>query len=793
MRMQLADGVLDLDQGSCVRAGVGEDRLTDIERRLLRYLALRPGVEVGREELQREVWGYRKGVLSRTVFTTVGRVRAKIEAVPSQPVHLLTVGKGYCFQPLGRAAHTPVAHVGDGALGPLIGRDGSLAEIEALFAAGARLVSLLGPGGIGKTRLALGVAARHAGPCAVVALEPVLDVDRVPGAVAAALNHSMSGGPDPWGELDDLVGDGELLLVLDNLEHLPGLGERLGRCLQAAPHLRLLVTSRVRAEHGYVVGPLDLPGEGQAVGESAAGAMLLAHGRRARPGWVPDPEDDPVLLSICRRVGGSPLGIELAAAWLRLLEPTDLLAELEGSIVLHSDELDRPDRHRSIAASLAASWNLLAPSARASLEALSTCTEPFDLNAAREIAGADLLTLGQLVDASMVLRVGAGFDLHPLVRQDARRRLAEDPARRELHAARHARLHLDRLCAAVHALDHGQSDELRLNHEDTLSAWADRCRNGEVDALTRAAYPLYRYLDMGNRLPELFGALSLADAALTDRPEHGPARLALHLLHAGAGRPPTVAPDQVAAVLEPVGLPLRAAALCHGAIALLIGGAAGSAVALAGRALEVAGDNPFIRAFSLAVRGAAATRMGQLDAARSDLVAAMAGVGDRRSHGRPYVHLGELELLAGNLAVARRHLEAALAVCRESDDRTFATLALCRLGQVMAAQGESDGEVLGEAVEEGVASRLPRVWWGLALEGLGARWLADEETEARRDGVVYLAAAAAQPGVEGPMRATALLADAASRVGPGEWHAASREGRTAADTQLLAILRRRQG
>jgi predicted ATPase len=802
MILTLSTGALDLDEGLLTRPDGTTERFTAVERRLLLHLAERGGRPATREELQREVWGYRPGILSRTVFTTVGRVRARIEADPARPQHLVTIARdGYALV-VGAAALPARTVVVPPVSGALIGRETELGEVAALLAGEARLVSLLGPGGIGKTRLAIEVLRRHAGAGAFVALEAVEEAEAVPAVIAEALGEALSGSRDGWGELADAIGDAPVLVVLDNLEQLD-LAAPLAGWLAACAGLRVLATSRVRlglrAERALPILPLGLPTSGGALGESAAGRLLLAHAHRARPGWEPSGADAEVLAAICVRVGGSPLALELAAGWLRLLEPAEILGELDRpEQILRTLDRDVPERHRSVEVALSASWRLLAPEAAAVLKGLGVFQEPFDRASAAAIADADLLTLGQLVDTSMIHRVGSRFDLHPLLRADARLRLAADPSRREDVGTRHARYFLTRLVEAVSRLEREGDREGCLTiltpvHADVLNAWANRARAGDVDALAGAAHALYRYLDLGNRLPELLGALALAREGLAEAPagsEGEGVRAALALLGSGAGGLPNEPLDALVPLLVRVQGTLRAVALVHAAICALYQGGLPAAIGIASEAMALSAEEPFVGPFAMAVRGSMNMRLGRLDEARKDLEACMAKSREPRGFARAFVHLGEVALAGGDLRTARSHLEEALAACRAAEDRSFATLALCRLGQVLEALGEDGDAVRIEAIEEGVYSRLPRVWWAAALADLGRRWAGDQDPRAARDGVVLLAAAAAGPTMEAPGTVEAMLEGTRARVGHGAWYEAVREGRGAADGALLALVRR---
>lgn len=803
MQLDLVSGRLDLDRGQLHRPEGGVERLTDTERRLLRYLAERPGQAISRDDLQQAVWGYRAGILSRTVFTTVGRVRAKIEPDPSRPRHLITAAGGGYALALGEGKVGPPRRGAlPAAATPFVGRRQALAEVTALLE-GARLVSILGPGGVGKTRLAMEIVQRRSDPAIFVALESAVEVGQTPAAVAAALGERLA-GRDEWGELADLIGEGSLLCVLDNVEQLGGLAERLGPWLRACPGLVLLVTSRLRlglrAERAHALSPMGLPSSGETLEESEAGALLLEHARRARPGWEVSAAERRALAELCVRAGGSPLAIELAAAWLRLIEPEELLREFESGEVLRAIDIDVPEKHRSIEATLGASWRLLAPPAVGVLEGLSVLHNPFDRATAGAVAGADLMTLGQLVDASMIHRIGARFDLHPLVRQDARRRLAQDAPRLDHVAGRHARFFLERMTLAIGDMENLRVESgaciaaLAREHDDLLAAWFNRARAGDMEALASAAPALYRYLDSRNRLPELIDAFRAAGEGL--RGAAGSLaeeiRAALTVLSSGAGDVPPEPAGAGPSRFDQVPGALRPTALIHAAIRALHAAGPEASIPLTeeAEALARAGGFPFLPGFALAVRGSARLRLGELDAARADLEAAMQSSSEGRAFARPSVHLGEVELAAGNLSLARRYLEDALAACRAADDRSFSALALCRLGQALERLGEDGTAVRIEAIEEGVSSRLPRVWWASALMDLGASWASSGDEQTARDGVVLLAAAASGPTMEPPAATQRALDEARTRVSRGAWYDACREGRSADDGALLALVRR---
>lgn len=728
----LHDGRLDLERGVIVR-GDRTHSLSATEARLLDHLVQHPERAWSRDELQVEVWGYRPGIPSRTVFTTVGRLRRKLEEDPSAPRHLVTDPEGgYRFVlPDGTrtAAHsTPTLPQ---PATPFVGRAEELARCQALLAATPGVLTLFGPGGIGKTRLALALAER-ADAAVFVALDPVRDPDDLHGAVADALGVVAS-GPEPLSLLADVLARNHPLLVLDNAEHLVSATASLVDALAArCPDLRIVVTSRVRLrlrrEVTVEVAPLTLADTAEELDASDAGRLLLESAARARPGWVPDPAQRTTLLRICRQVGGSPLALELAGAWLRLLEPEEIARELETSLdLLESTLRDVPERHRSLRGTLEASWRLLDPHTAEALSRLSVFRAPFTRATAAAVAGAGLLQLGQLVDSSMVRRAGGRFELHPLIRQLADEKL-DDDARRALHAE-HAAWFLDHLSDAFAAWEDSDvnADALRAPLLDELTEvsaayeWALESR--DLDWLDRAALPFVRTLELAGRYRES-GRLLQATIELCDAMEPSPQRdrvLGLSLASiAGLGVRREVRTEEAVQLIEPFGGVALALCLTHAAIGALMVGDWERAVAWSNRAVELASAGPvWMRGFATAVAGVTHMTAGNHAQARAllDEAVAIGARHDSQMHARPLVHRGELALLLGE-PDARAQLEAAVDSCRRHQDQSFEVLALSRLGEACAAVGADPLDAWTEALEIFLAHRVPAFWTNRAVLGL---------------------------------------------------------------------------
>jgi len=286
----------------------------------------------------------------------------------------------------------------------LFGRERAIDEVAGLVESpGVRLVTLTGPGGVGKTRLAVAAGERLRGDFGAgtvfVPLEAVADPEQVLAAIARAAGASLAGTGAPLEALAETFGDGAWLLVLDNLEQVvraaPDLGELLGRC----PGLAMLATSRtvlgLRGEREYPVPPLPLPASpGTAsVAEVAAWpavALFVDRARAVRPGFVLTEANAAAVAEICRRLEGLPLAIELAAARSRLLDPPALLDRLAASLdALGTGAVDLPERQRTLRATVEWSVGLLDGAERSLLEVTAVFTDGWTVPAAAVVAGLD--------------------------------------------------------------------------------------------------------------------------------------------------------------------------------------------------------------------------------------------------------------------------------------------------------------------------------------------------------------------------------------------------------------------
>jgi predicted ATPase len=284
----------------------------------------------------------------------------------------------------------------------LLGREEAVGEVAGLVERpGVRLVTLTGPGGVGKTRLAVAVGERlrdrFAAGTVFVPLEAVTDPGLALRGIGRAAGADLAGTSAPVEALAETFGDGAWLLILDNLEQVAGVAPDLGELLIRCPQVAMLATSRtvldLRAEREYPVPPLPLPaGSGTAsvaeIADSPAVALFVDRARAVRPGFALTEGNAAAVAEICRRLEGLPLAIELAAARTRLLDPPALLARLAASLdALGTGAVDLPERQRTLRATVEWSVRLLTGAERSLLEVAAVFADGWTVQAASAVAG----------------------------------------------------------------------------------------------------------------------------------------------------------------------------------------------------------------------------------------------------------------------------------------------------------------------------------------------------------------------------------------------------------------------
>jgi predicted ATPase/class 3 adenylate cyclase len=619
---------------------------------------------------------------------------------------------------------------------PFLGREREVAAVaELLRQQSVRLVTLTGPGGIGKTRLALQTAAELLDdfPDGVffVDLAPLTDPSVVASVIAAALGLRLEGGRPAEEVLRAFLRNTQLLLVLDNFEHLLAAAPLVGELL-ATPGLKVLATSRaplhLRAEHEMPVLPLALPDltrheSAQILSQNEAVRLFTARATAVQPDFTMDDTTAPAVAKICARLDGLPLAIELAAARVKLLPPPALLARLERRLhVLTSGPRDAPARQRTLRDAIAWSHDLLTPEQQIVFRRLAIFAGGCTFASAEAVANLDgacdlFEAIAALVDASQ-LRQSTGSNAEPrfwmleTVREYAAEQLAasgEETEIRQRHAAHfvaqvaqaavgirgpaqiqwldHVEADLDNIRAVfVWLLEHAEPDVTAQLAVGMGEYWWQRGDIGECRSW------LERVLENAERLPQTLrhrtlvfaGALAHMQGDRQHAIRRGQEALALARDH--GSRADVIKALHVLAMWTVVnGDVNRAAALIE------------EAVDLQGQATGAAPD-PML----LITLGVVEHRRGRLDHAAIALEEALAvsqTTGDRQLVADTLDYLGDVECDRGNLPAGLLRYGEALSLWRELKDGWGTADALVGFADVaaMREQWESAARFLGAA------------------------------------------------------------------------------------------------
>jgi predicted ATPase/DNA-binding SARP family transcriptional activator len=407
---------------------------------------------------------------------------------------------------------------------PFTGRTLELEQIRRLLSdPEIRIITLSGPGGAGKSRLAV-QAARLA-----VDEEPDLFQDGVffvplapldqprlilPTMAGVLFARQIHGQADLFQWFVEKLRDRRLLLILDNLEHLLDGGEcaqLFVNLIDAVPGIKLFITSRthleVQAEQVVPLMGMRLPEPHELLVSSdmadrarefSALRMFEQYARRSQPDFNLDTENIPHVLQICHLVDGMPLGVELAAAWLGLLTPAEIASEIQSSLdFLEASWRDMPDRQRSLRAVFETSWRILTPSEQDILRRLAVFRGGFTRQAANQVGGADLKTLLALIHKSWLQRGDDGrYQVHELLRHYALEQLNDDPELMGQVYDRHSR-YMAALIKNLGELMKGsrQGDAFRQAGEEFQNirlAWLNLVDEGQVSILKEMLYGLFR-------------------------------------------------------------------------------------------------------------------------------------------------------------------------------------------------------------------------------------------------------------------------------------------------------------
>ena len=521
MRYEFGDCAVDTESYELRRVG----ERVKLRRKpfdLLVYLMTHAGQTLPKQELFDQVWSDRI-ISDATLNSCIKVIRQAIGDDGKDQTIIQTLhGFGYRFNASGLTTlptHpiTPSYHTLPNALTPFVGRNQELKLLlQQLATPECRLLTVIAPGGMGKTRLLLQAAhdllkqsmARFDEGVYWVDLSAVHSISGIVSAVATSLGYQLTEA-DPQQQLCDYLATKRLLLVLDNFEQLKSHSTLLADWLTAAPGLTLLVSSRM---------PLELAQEwrfpllGLSTESAEAHALFNSCAQRFDPQHDPQ---HPAIAQICQLLDGMPLAIEMAAAWLRLLNPDEIAQQLEQNLaLLQVREPSIELRQTNMREVLNQSWHLLSASEQKTLRALAVFVGGFTLDAAQTILQTDLMTLAGLSDKALLQRDPNGrYRLHELIRQYANERLNDDSEQVASVCQQQSRYYL----AMLNSQDRFHPKLLNLEFGNIQAAWLNAIEFADWRLLESSMEALFEYCSIGSRYAQ--GA-ELFDSARTAIPDH---------------------------------------------------------------------------------------------------------------------------------------------------------------------------------------------------------------------------------------------------------------------------------
>lgn len=696
-----------------------------------------PGLVVEENNLQVQVSTLRKLLGPQAIATIPGRgyrftlvpdaaEAAPAHAPPSATTSIVTPAPSASAQPAAAAAprHAPPP---PRAL-PLLGRERELAELLALLDAQPALVTLVGPGGIGKTTLARSAAqARHAtwpDGCAWVELAPLTDARLVPGTIAQALDLQLAAGGDPQAALVAALQPLQLLLVIDNAEHLvDALAPLIQALLHGTTGVHLLVTSQVPLKiHGEQVLRLDAlavpePGLGaDAAAQMGAVALFTERARAADRRFALADDNVAHVIEICRRLDGLPLALELAAARVPLLGARGVAQRLDDRFrLLAGGSRSAPTRQQTLQAALDWSLALLPEPERRVFQQLGVFAGGFTLSLANAVLAGDALDEWALIDALSTL---AEHSLLSVSGGEPPRYALSETARayalsRSSPTADHAPLQQRHAAALRRFFEASPSDWLQMTDADWLARyepeldnlraalnWSHAQGDGEtVVALVGAAAPLWHHLSLHAEARQWHELSEPMVDATTPKP------LAAQWWRAAQWAWSEAAPERSRAAADKAHRLYRELGDVHGLYAELTGlaGMWTGPHPQARAALEEAvslerPDWPAReRAWGQRARADVARAEGRLDdsrVAREAELALRQQAGDERGRLRAELHLADLALASGRVDEAVERGQRLVTELRRHRAPATLAAALAQLVSAMKAQGDGRGEQL---------------------------------------------------------------------------------------------------
>lgn len=412
-----------------------------------------------------------------------------------------------------------------------VGRQTELAQIAARLAdPAARLLTIVGPGGMGKSSLALRAGREVAGDFSdgvwFVSLAGLESPEQMPIVILNALEAPTEGSASPHQQLLRYLRDRKCLLIVDNFEDVLSGADLLGEVLRACSGVKLLVTSRerlnLREEWLLSLGSLDFPANGAAVDapERYSALQLFAlSAQRTQPGFALDRTNLPTVVRICQLVEGMPLALEMAAAWVRVLPVDAILGEIGRNLgFLSTPARNVETRHRSIHAVFDHSWQLLTERERSVLRQLSVFRNSFSREGAEAVAGASLLDLSALLDRSWIRLDSDGrYRMHALAQQYALEQLRSEKAEMEADVLQRHTFFFSGLSPLEALFGEARRPFSVMDVENVILAWQTALQQRHWTALNRIASAIYFIMDTWGpltTLPDIEKTVSQADREL---------------------------------------------------------------------------------------------------------------------------------------------------------------------------------------------------------------------------------------------------------------------------------------
>jgi predicted ATPase/transcriptional regulator with XRE-family HTH domain len=399
--------------------------------------------------------------------------------------------------------------------------------LNTLLDPACRLLTLTGPGGIGKTRIAVQVARRletkFSDGVYYFSMATISQPESILPTIAEGLGLLFSGPADPLQQIIYFLRDQESLLVFDNMEHLLDGWSILETILQQAPNLKLLLTSRtqIQLQWEWIIELQGLPIpdglDATSLAANSAARLFLQRARQSEQGFSLREEDAEALGRIIKLVDGLPLAIELAASWVHIMTVPEIAHELEQNLdLLATTRQDVPDRHRSIRAVFDHSWKLLADAEQMVLMKLSAFSGGFTRAAAEAIAGATLYSLSSLISKSLVRyqKETGRYDLHELIRQYALACLQEHPVEEAQTHELHSRYYLSWLTDQEVPLKSRQQIQtsliIQVETANWMAAWRWCIQNQRLNLVRQVVPCLYWYYEIHGYYAEALPTYQLA-------------------------------------------------------------------------------------------------------------------------------------------------------------------------------------------------------------------------------------------------------------------------------------------